>query len=181
MGARRLVEKGVEVHMGLMAEESLEINLPYIHRSLTRTPFVLLKLALTLDGRLSLGAGRRITCDTSIERVHELRATMEAVAVGSGTIRSDDPELDRRLYRRVLPPPVRVVFDSSLAFPAGHRWLAKGDRVIIYSSGGAEEAKARDLEAAGAQIVRLPEGEGGLDLIAWRRDLAARGWRKIVV
>jgi diaminohydroxyphosphoribosylaminopyrimidine deaminase/5-amino-6-(5-phosphoribosylamino)uracil reductase len=180
-GARQLREYGIEVETGVMAREALEINLPYVHRSLSGAPFVLLKLAVTLDGRITFGKEKYITCAGSLECVHGLRARLEAVAVGSGTMRADDPSLDRRFYSRPLGPPVRIVFDSGLAFPPGHPWLGRGERVIIYCHTGTDTAKAERLEGAGAEIVRLPRGEGGLDLEAWRRDLTVRGITSVIV
>lgn len=106
---------------------------------------------------------------------------MEAIAVGSGTLRADDPSLDRRLYERQLDPPIRMVFDSGLTFPPEHPWLERGERVIVYCSEGADAARAAGLEEAGAEIAGLPDGEGGLDLEAWRRDLSARGITSVLV
>ncbi len=180
-GARQLRENGIEVEVGVMAREALELNLPYVHRSLTGGPFVLLKLAVTLDGRITLGDEKYITCAGSLECVHGLRARLEAVAVGSGTLRADDPSLDRHLYVRPLDPPVRMVFDSGLAFPPGHPWLEKGERVILYCSEEADAARIEELEGAGAEITRLPPGDGGLDLHSWRRDLADRGITSVLV
>jgi len=180
-GARHLEEHGIEVETGIMAREALELNLPYVHRSLTGGPFVLLKLAVTLDGKITLTGEKYITCSDSLECVHGLRARLEAVAVGSGTLRADDPSLDRRLYSRPLDPPVRIVFDSSLAFPTGHPWLDMGGPVILYCSEEADAARIEELEGAGAEITRLPPGEGGLDLHAWRRDLTVRGITSVLV
>jgi diaminohydroxyphosphoribosylaminopyrimidine deaminase/5-amino-6-(5-phosphoribosylamino)uracil reductase len=180
-GARHLRENGVEVKTGVMAREALELNLSYIHRSLTGGPFVLLKLAVTLDGRITLGDEKYITCSGSLECVHGLRARLEAIAVGSGTLQSDDPALDRRLYNRPLDPPVRMVFDSALAFPPRHPWLEKGERVILYCSEDADATRVEELEGAGAEITRLPYGDGGLDLYAWRSDIAGRGITSVLV
>ncbi len=180
-GARRLRENGTEIETGVMAREALELNLPYIHRSLTGGPFVMLKLAVTLDGRITLTGEKYISCSDSLECVHGLRARLEAVAVGSGTLRADDPSLDRRLYDRPLDPPVRIVFDSSLAFPPGHPWLEKGERVILCCSEAADAARIEELEGAGAEVTRLPPGDGGLDLHAWRRDLSNRGITSVLV
>jgi diaminohydroxyphosphoribosylaminopyrimidine deaminase/5-amino-6-(5-phosphoribosylamino)uracil reductase len=180
-GALQLRDNGIDVETGVMAREALELNLPYVHRSATGGPFVMLKLAVTLDGKITLGDEKYITCSGSLECVHGLRARMEAIAVGSGTLRADDPSLDRRLYERELDPPVRMVFDSGLAFPPGHPWLERGERVMIYCSEGADAAKIAGLEEAGAEIVRLPRGEGGLDLDAWRSDLSARGITSVLV
>ncbi len=180
-GARQMRENGIEVETGVMARETLELNLPYIHRSISGSPFVLLKLAVTLDGKITLGDEKYITCSGSLECVHGLRAKLEAIAVGSGTLRADDPSLDRRLYERPLDPPVRMVFDSGLTFPSGHPWLERGERVIIYCSEEAGADRIGELEAAGAEVARLPFGEGGLDLEAWRRDLTGRGITSVIV
>jgi diaminohydroxyphosphoribosylaminopyrimidine deaminase/5-amino-6-(5-phosphoribosylamino)uracil reductase len=180
-GARILRDCGIEVETGLMAREALELNLPYVHRALTGEPFVLLKLAVTLDGRVTLGEERYITCRESLECVHGLRARMEAIAVGSRTMESDDPSLDRRLYPGDLDPPVRMVFDSELSFPAGHRWLESGERVILYCGEEADRTRISELEEAGAEVKTLPSGRGGLDLESWRRDVARRGITSVLV
>ena len=180
-GARQLRENGIAVETGMMAREALEINLPYVHRSLTGEPFVLLKLAVTLDGKITLGDEEYITCSGSLECVHGLRAKLEAIAIGSGTLHADDPSLDRRLYERPLDPPVRMVFDSHLSIPADHPWLAKGEKVILYCSLDADAGKISELEKARPEIVRLPYGDGGLDLHAWRHDLREKGITSVLV
>lgn len=180
-GAARLRELGIETRGGLLAGEALELNLPYAHLRLTGRPFVLLKLALTLDGRLAGGGGRYLTCEASRERVHGLRACIEAIAIGAGTLAADDPELDRRLFPRDLAPPVRMVFDSRLRFDPRHRWLRRGEPVILYCGAGAPTERAQRLMDAGAMVVPLPPGDGGLDLAAWRDDLAGRGFTSVLV
>jgi diaminohydroxyphosphoribosylaminopyrimidine deaminase/5-amino-6-(5-phosphoribosylamino)uracil reductase len=180
-GARQLRESGIEVETGVMAREALEINLPYVHRSISGESFVVLKLAVTVDGKITMGDRKYITCSGSLECVHGLRAKLEAIAIGSGTLRSDDPSLDRRLYERQLDPPIRMVFDSRLEFPPGHPWLEKGERVIVYCSGRVDEKRIKRLEEAGAGVTVLPEEEGGLDLHEWRSDLSSRGITSVLV
>jgi diaminohydroxyphosphoribosylaminopyrimidine deaminase/5-amino-6-(5-phosphoribosylamino)uracil reductase len=180
-GARRLRESGIEVETGLMAREALELNLPYVHRSLRGEPFVMLKLAVTLDGRITMSDRDYLTCADSLECVHGLRARFEAVAIGSGTFFADDPALDRRLYTRPLGPPVRMVFDSRLRFPADHPWLGKGDRVIVYCAGGADPGRAAALGKAGAEVAELPLKGGKLDLDAWKRDVEGREITSVLV
>ncbi|MDD3643413.1 MAG: bifunctional diaminohydroxyphosphoribosylaminopyrimidine deaminase/5-amino-6-(5-phosphoribosylamino)uracil reductase RibD, partial [Candidatus Krumholzibacteria bacterium] len=163
-GARRLRELGIEAVGGLMAGEAIELNLPYVHRRLTGRPFIVLKLALTLDGRLAGGGERYLTCEASRGCVHGLRACMEAIAIGSGTLRADDPELDRRLFPGCLGPPVRMVFDSGLSLDPGHRWLGRGEPVIVYCGRKADPGRVARLRDAGAEVVPLPAADGGLDL-----------------
>jgi diaminohydroxyphosphoribosylaminopyrimidine deaminase/5-amino-6-(5-phosphoribosylamino)uracil reductase len=180
-GARVLERSGISVEEGLMRDEALELNLPYIHRSITGKPFVVLKLASTLDGRLTAGELRWLTGEKARERVHYLRAWTESIATGIGTIRSDDPILDRRLYREQLPPPVRMVFDTHLSFPSGHRWLEAGEPVILYCREDSPAERIRELSEAGAEVVPLPAAEGGVDLESWIADVGERGITSVFV
>ncbi len=171
-GAAILREKGIDVAVGIGAREALELNLPYVHRSITGRPFVVLKLASTLDGRLTVEGREWLTGESARRYAHYLRAWTEAVAVGIGTIEADDPVLDRRYCRGTLPPPVRIVFDAALRFPAGHRWLASGERVILYCGDGAGTGRRARLEEAGAVVRPLPSQDGEIDLAAWLDDAA---------
>lgn len=180
-GARHLGASGIEIETGVLAREALELNLPYIHRSLTGEPFIVLKLASTLDGHLTMGERRYLTGDEALRMVHYLRAWAEAIAVGIGTLKADDPILDRRFYREGLPPPTRMVFDSNLRFPPTHRWLSEDGRVILYCRRGAPQEKVTRLELAGAEVTQLPEAEIGVDLGAWRDDVKERGITSVII
>jgi diaminohydroxyphosphoribosylaminopyrimidine deaminase/5-amino-6-(5-phosphoribosylamino)uracil reductase len=180
-GTRILREQGVEVETGILAEEAFELNLPYIHRSITGQPFIILKLASTLDGRLTAGARKWLTGEKARKRVHYLRAWTEAIAIGMGTLRADDPILDRRFYREGLPPPMRMVFDTHLTFPTSHRWLANQESVVLYCVKGAPRDRISKLTASGAEVVALPAGDGGVDLSAWLDDVQRRGITAVIV
>lgn len=180
-GAKALKEYGVEVGVGCLADEAVELNLPYIHRCMTGRPFILLKLASTLDGRLTAGDGRRLTGEESRKYVHYLRSWTEGLAVGIGTIEKDDPLLDRRFWNGGLPPPARMIFDSKLRFPADHEWLRRGERVIIYCIEGSETERSRALVEAGAEVVLLPAGEKGVALSSWIEDLSEKGFTSVLV
>ena len=180
-GARSLERKGITVEEGLMRDEAIELNLPYIHRSVTGKPFIVLKLASTLDGRLSAGEQRWLTGEKARARVHYLRAWTESIAIGIGTVRADDPVLDRRLYREQLPPPIRMIFDTNLSFPPSHRWLDAGEPVVLYCGDGAPPEKVDRLGAAGAEVVPLPAAAEGVDLESWIGDVAKRGITSVFV
>ena len=180
-GARHLASNGVSVEAGVLAREALELNLPYIHRSMTGAPFIVLKLASTLDGRITAGTRRYLTGEEALKRVHYLRAWAEAIAVGIGTLEADDPILDRRHYKEGLPPPTRMVFDSNLRFPSTHRWLGEDGRVILYCRRGAPQEKVTRLELAGAEVTELPASEMGVDLMAWKNDVRERGITSVIV
>jgi diaminohydroxyphosphoribosylaminopyrimidine deaminase/5-amino-6-(5-phosphoribosylamino)uracil reductase len=180
-GAALLRSSGIAVEAGLGAREALELNLPYTHRCLTGEPFVVLKFASTLDGRLTWGDERRLSGDAEQRYVHRLRAWTEAIAIGIGTVEKDAPRLDRRLFREDLDPPVRMVFDSELRFPCDYAWLERGERVIIYCSTHGDRERRGRLEAAGAEIVSLPAGTGGVDLEYWLEDVVAKGITSVLV
>lgn len=180
-GAELLRSRGVIVESGICAREALELNLPYVHRNLSGEPFVVLKLASTLDGRITYGQERRISGKEEQRFVHRLRAWTEAIAVGIGTIEKDAPILDRRLYSETLPPPVRMVFDSELRFPPDYPWLVRGERVIIYCSTHGDRERRNRLEAAGAEVVPLPAGAGGVDLKYWLEDVSLKGIGSVLV
>jgi diaminohydroxyphosphoribosylaminopyrimidine deaminase/5-amino-6-(5-phosphoribosylamino)uracil reductase len=180
-GTELLREHGIEVESGILAEEALELNLPYIHRCITGGPFIMLKLASTLDGRLTAGGRKQLTGEKARRRVHYLRAWTEAIAIGIGTLMADDPILDRRFYSVGLPPPLRMVFDTHLAFPASHRWLSEGEKVVLYCVDGTPREKINKLTAAGAEVVSLPAGDGGIDLSAWVNDVRRRGITAVII
>jgi len=180
-GAGILRAKGVSTTVGVLSGEALELNLPYIHRNLTGKPFIVLKLASTINGYLTAGDRRWLTGEKARQYVHYLRAWTEAIGIGIGTLESDAPILDRRLFGKNLPPPIRMVFDTSLRFPSDHSWLVRGEKVIIYCLQGSSIEKMGKLEKAGAEVVILSRGEGGIDLSAWIDDMAQRGLTSVLI
>lgn len=180
-GAAVLRERGIDVAVGIGAREALELNLPYVHRNLSARAFVVLKLASTLDGRLTMEGRDWLTGETAREYAHYLRAWTESVAVGIGTIEADDPNLDRRYYGTALPPPVRIVLDTTLRFPPDHRWLEKGERTILYCGEKIDTLRRGRLEEAGAAVAPLPVRDGGLDLPALIDDVTRRGIGSVLV
>jgi diaminohydroxyphosphoribosylaminopyrimidine deaminase / 5-amino-6-(5-phosphoribosylamino)uracil reductase len=180
-GAAALRARGIEVVAGVGAAEALELNLPYVHRNLTGKPFTILKLASTLDARLTWGNERYLSGEKEQRYIHRLRAWTEAIAIGIGTVSIDHPKLDRRLYREGMRPPVRMVFDSALRFPENYPWLARKERVIIYCLTNVDPIRRRELETAGAEVVPLPRGLHGVDLKFWLEDVSAKGITSVIV
>ena len=107
-GFAALRAAGIEVAVGVLAEDVTRQLQPYLHHRRTGRPFVMLKMATTLDARTSIPNGPRwLTGDASRARVHQLRAESDAIVVGAGTVRDDDPELTVRLVDG--PSPRRIV------------------------------------------------------------------------
>lgn len=157
-GFEELRAHGVIVEVGLLAPAAERLNAAFQSLHKRGRPFVILKAATSLDGRIAAGPGVR-TRLTSLEadrRTHLLRASVDAVAVGSETVLVDDPLLTvRECYR--ARPLARVVFDRRLRTPPTARLfstLAQGPVIILTSPDGAERrAHAKALEAAGADVA----------------------------
>lgn len=175
-GIDALREAGIDVVTGVLAEHCAALNPGFNLRMTRHRPRVRVKLAMSLDGRTAAadGSSQWITGATAREDVHRLRAESGAVLVGRGTLEADDPELTVRL-KGSWESPLRVVLDTRLAIGADARILATpGETLVMTASDDAERAGV--LEDAGARVVHVGAGPGGLDLA---RALAVLGEREI--
>jgi len=188
-GLRALRAGGIEVTTGVLEAECRAQHRGFVSVMERGRPFVVLKLAASLDGRIATAAGesRWITGPAARAAVHALRARSDAVAVGSGTALADDPELSARRGARVLRRPWRVVFDARLRVPPELRLFSDGfaSRTLVVAAAGAPTARRRALERTGARVLELRGGRGhgraSLDLEAALRRLAAEGLSEILV
>ncbi|MGW1839720.1 bifunctional diaminohydroxyphosphoribosylaminopyrimidine deaminase/5-amino-6-(5-phosphoribosylamino)uracil reductase RibD [Streptomyces sp. NPDC002067] len=184
-GAATLADAGVDVEGGLLADEAAAVNEAWLTSVLRRRPFVLWKYAATLDGRIAAadGTSRWISSAASRADVHRLRARADAVVVGSGTARADDPQLGARvsgLTDDEITQPLRVVVDSGAsAVKPGARVLDGTAPTLIAV---AEDADAAHLEGL-APLVRLPRAAGGrgLRITALLHELYARDVRSVLL
>src|SRR5262245_55708011 len=158
-----LREHGVNVEVGLEAARSMALNDAFFMLMLEQRPFVMLKAATSLDGRIAEAPGRRtaLTSTAANRHAHRFRAEVDALGVGVGTILVDDPELTARgVYRE--RPLVRVIFDRQLRTPLDARVLSTRDAgpvIILTTSASADRAELREpLEARGAEIEVTDNG-----------------------
>jgi diaminohydroxyphosphoribosylaminopyrimidine deaminase/5-amino-6-(5-phosphoribosylamino)uracil reductase len=168
-GAEWLRERGVRVDFGPCQEIAAELNAAHLGTFRRQRPFVVLKYALSLDGRLSEAPGRstRLTSGRAVAEAHRLRAGHGAVMVGIGTVLADDPQLTVRQADPPRVPPLRVVLDSRLRTPADSRLAvtAREVPVRIFAAPDAPADRARDLEEQGVAVTRVPtDPVAGLDL-----------------
>jgi diaminohydroxyphosphoribosylaminopyrimidine deaminase/5-amino-6-(5-phosphoribosylamino)uracil reductase len=156
-GFAYLRDHGVTVDVGVGADGSLALNRPFFTLMREGRPFVVLKAATSLDGRIAEAPGRRtyLTSAAANRHAHRVRAEIDAIGVGSGTILADDPDLTARGPFRARPL-VRVVFDRRLRMPPAARVLSTpeaGPVIIVTTAAAATRTELRrPLEARGAQI-----------------------------
>ena len=173
-GIEQLAAAGIEVAGGVMEKECRELNPGFISRMERGRPWVVVKLAASLDGGTALpgGESRWITGEAARTDVQKLRARSSAVMTGSGTILSDDPRLDVRLPEATRQP-LRIVLDSQLRISPAARIIAPPGKLLILCT--TEDAgRAQALRAAGAEVVRVAAADGGVDLAAALAFLADR-------
>lgn len=139
--------------------------------------FVLGRLAQSLDGYIALRDGRSqwISGPEDIAHTHRVRALSDAVVVGAGTVRADDPQLTTRLCEG--PNPVRVILDPALRLPATHRVFDGSVDTLVVAAGTARAAN----RVGAAEVLRVAGTEHALDLPALRAALRARGLRRLFV
>ena len=184
-GVRRLRAAGIAVEVGVEEAACRELNAGFVSRVLRGRPFTQLKLAASLDGRIATRGGdsRWITGALARARGHALRRAVDAIAIGSGTLLADDPELTARSRGRVVARPLRIAIDSGLRTPPGARMLDPDDpgRAWILSARGAPARRRARLERAGARVIEVRARGGHLDLRAAWRALGRAGVNDVLV
>lgn len=184
-GHGRLRAKGVQVDIGLGAEEARRTHAGHITRVAVGRPHVTLKLAISADGKVG-AAGRRpvaITAETARNRVFQMRAQSDAILVGIGTVLADNPQLTCRLPGMEARSPVRVVLDAALRVPLATAVVAtaRDTPTWVFCGRGASEIAQDILEHKGCRVFRVDDNEGRLDLDAVLKALAAEGINRLMV
>ncbi len=185
-GFAYLRERGVAVEVGLMAEDAVRANEAYFHWCKHGRPLVTLKAAASLDGRIATRSGqsRWITGEAARNAGHLVRNVVDAILVGAGTVRKDDPLLTARPEGISGKPLLRVVLDSALGTPPAARVLAPraGSTTLVATTEAAPEERENALRAAGAEILRVEaDEEGRVALAPVLEALGARGVRHVLV
>ena len=183
-GIERLRQAGVSVTVGVLQAQARRLNEAFFHFHETQTPFVTLKAAMTLDGKIATenGDSKWITGETARRYVHLLRAQSGAVLTGIGTLLADDPQLTARLPGIELPrQPLRIVVDSHLRTPPAAKAVQVAAQnpdfapLLIVTTETADAARESALSLPGVEICRLPADENGrVNLSALRKALTKR-------
>jgi diaminohydroxyphosphoribosylaminopyrimidine deaminase / 5-amino-6-(5-phosphoribosylamino)uracil reductase len=179
-GAARLGAAGVQVELGLLGDEAAAQNAPFLHRHrVPSRPYVALKLATTIDGRIAdaNGHSRWLSGEPAREFVHWLRAGFDALGVGGVTARADDPSLTVRGAVRPRTPPCRIVFAADGDIPPTLRLVrtARDTTTLAVVSPAVPARRLAPLEQAGVSVVPAATPAAAL------AELRARGVGSLLV
>ena len=184
-GLAQLRRAGVQVDVGVLEDEARRLNKRFVTFMETGRPYLLLKAAMTLDGRIATARGESkwITSPEQRRHARALRRLYDGVLVGIGTVLADDPALTVRLDGPWPRQPLRVVLDSKARTPVTAKLIQgepKGHAVIAVGA-DAPEARVRALEEAGASVVRCPGVDGRVAPAELLSALFARDVRGVLV
>jgi diaminohydroxyphosphoribosylaminopyrimidine deaminase / 5-amino-6-(5-phosphoribosylamino)uracil reductase len=178
-----LKSAGIRVETGLMEKEIRQMNEVFIKYIKTNRPFVVLKTAMTLDGKIATvsNASRWITGETSRNMVHRLRHHLSAIMVGSDTVRFDDPILNIRL-KGTWKNPLKVIADTRCRIPLEAKVLTNDPQLaIIATTKLADPAKVKQLERLGVHVLICPVKDGKVDLGFVVHSLGSMGIDSIMI
>ena len=156
-GINKLRRAGIDVEVGILKEEADELNRMFFHYIATKTPFVTIKYACSLDGKIATATGESkwITSSAAREDVHRLRAQHDAILVGVNTVMADNPKLTVRIGQQ-RKNPLRVILDTNLHTPLdAHVVVDKEAETWIITGSGVSREKAKMYERLGVRIVPM--------------------------
>ncbi len=184
-GIEYLVKNGIKVTVGICESEAKTLNECFIKFVRTKRPFVIIKCASTLDGQIATRTGdaRWVSGAESRHYVHRLRHAVDAILVGIGTVRADNPSLTTRLEDRRGRDPIRIILDTHLSVPEDAKVLrvkSESDTIIISGHAAAEDKKAR-IERAGVRVLQSPLKDGMIDLPPLMDRLGAMGITSLLI
>lgn len=183
-GLNYLQSRGIEVKTGILEDECRRLNESFYYYMETGMPFVTVKYAQTLDGRIAVADGRSqwISSEAARKYAHQLRAEHDAVLVGLGTVIEDNPDLTVRLARGRNP--LRVIVDSRLRIPSQAKILQNISvaKTLIATLIASDDARYNLIAATGAEILTVKKDkQGNVDLRELLKILATRGISSVLV
>ncbi len=189
-GIQQLKRAGLAVEVGCCQQEAAKLNEVYVHWVKTGRPFVILKSAMTLDGKIATAKGESkwITGPQARAHVHQLRSRMDAIAVGVNTVLHDDPQLTARvpgqkIHATVARQPVRLIFDSRLRIPLTARVLKNIDvsPTAIATTNLANPKKVEQLRSQWVEVLVLPQKRKQVSIRRCLEELGNMGITSLLV
>lgn len=183
-GLEKLRDMGLEVREGVLESRCREHHRGFVKVQKSGRPFVSLKLATTMDGRIATRSGesRWITGEKARSKVHALRGRADAIGVGSVTARRDDPELSVRRGDKVLRRPIRLVFDSNLSLPFGNKLVQEfPESTWVICGHRANQDDQKRFLSQGVRVIRSRKIAGHLDLCKALESVAKLGLTEIFI
>ena len=184
-GIAKLKAAGIAVTCGVLDDECRKLNEVYVHYITKRIPFVILKVASSLDGKIATRTGdsRGITARHALQKVHALRNQVDAILVGSGTVKADDPLLTTRLTGQRGKDPVRVIVDSTLSISHRARIFNPDSPagVIVATTHRAPKRKKEQIEKVGGTVVTVTSKDRRVSLKSLMRTLGKREITSVLI
>lgn len=181
-GIKKLQDANIKITMNVLKEEAEKLNVAYIKWMTENTPFVNLKIAMTLDGKIATktGESKWITGEAAREEVHKLRAEVDAIIVGINTVIADNPSLTTRLQNCVGKNSIRVILDSNGKIPLNSKVLTDNQaKTIVAVSETAPTDKIEAIKNIGSEVLVL--GENKVDLKLLLNTLAKKNITSVLV
>ncbi len=172
MGIKTLRKAGIRTRTGVLKQEAQRLNEVFLKFITKKEPFVTLKMAQSLDGKIATAKGESkwITGSQSRNKVHKLRREVDAILTGIGTVEADNPSLDCRIGRGKNP--YRIIVDSSLHIPLSSKVLKHDDgRTIIATTSRASDKKIKFILKGGNQVIVIKAQKGRVDLKKLMKEL----------
>ena len=170
-GYKELKFRGLKTKIGILDKECRKINEPYIKWIKTKRPFVIVKAAMSLDGKIATRTGdsKYITGREARRLVHQMRTELDAIMVGIGTVLKDNPKLTPRLAKG--HDPIKIIVDSKLRIPVRSNVLKNPSKVIMATSSKAAKKKIKQLQQKGVKVLMLPLKRSKIDLEKLMKEL----------
>ncbi len=163
-GFKELKFRGLKTKIGILEKEAKKLNEAYIKYVKSKRPFVIMKVAMSLDGRIATATGdsKYITSKEARTYVHELRREVDAVMVGLNTVIRDNPRLTTRLVNGKNP--LKIVVDSQLKIPKNSNLMKDPSALIIATTNNVPKSKIKKLEESGVKVIVTKPKNGMVDL-----------------
>ena len=178
----KMQEVGIDVEVGVLKEECDELNAPFFHYITTKTPYAVMKYAMTSDGKIAThtGESRWITGEAARKKVHEDRHLYSAIMVGVGTVIADDPMLDCRIEGGKNP--IRIICDTTLRTPVGSRIIKTAKQIpTILITACTDARRCQQYIDSGCRVIKVPLIDDQLDLQTAMKILAEEGIDSILL